>query len=121
MRKGNQIGFQLVFMLSMTVIAVLLGVVPLFGAFVAGIVVGASSGEKVVEARETIRTFSFAFFIPLYFAMVGLRLDLVHSFSPLFFILFFTVACAGEVRERVDRRAARGRIGGRARATSRPR
>ena len=95
-RKGSQIGFQLVFMLSMTVIAVLLGVVPLFGAFVAGIVVGASSGDKVVEAREQIRTFSFAFFIPLYFAMVGLRLDLVHAFSPLFFLLFFAVACVAK-------------------------
>ena len=95
-RKGNQIGFQLVFMLSMAVIAVMLGVVPLFGAFVAGIVVGTSSGEKVVEARETIRTFSFAFFIPVYFAMVGLRLDLIHSFSPLFFILFFTIACVAK-------------------------
>ena len=95
-RKGSQIGFQLVFMLGLTVIAVLLGVVPLFGAFVAGIVVGASSGERVVEARETIRTFSFAFFIPLYFAMVGLRLDLVRSFSPLFFVLFLAVACAAK-------------------------
>ena len=95
-RRGSQIGFQLVFMLGLTVIAVLLGVVPLFGAFVAGIVVGASSGERVVEARETIRTFSFAFFIPLYFAMVGLRLDLVRSFSPLFFVLFFSVACAAK-------------------------
>lgn len=95
-RKGSQIGFQLVFMLGLTVVAVLLGVVPLFGAFVAGIVVGASSGERVVEARETIRTFSFAFFIPLYFAMVGLRLDLVHAFSPLFFLLFFTVACVAK-------------------------
>jgi Kef-type K+ transport system membrane component KefB len=92
-RKGSQIGFQLVFMLTMTVIAVLLGVVPLFGAFVAGIVVGASSGERVVEARETIRTFSLAFFIPLFFAMVGLRLDLVRSFSPMFFVIFFVVAC----------------------------
>ena len=45
-RKGSQIGFQLVFMLGLTVIAVLLGVVPLFGAFVAGIVVGASSGNR---------------------------------------------------------------------------
>ena len=95
-RRGSQIGFQLVFMLGLTVIAVLLGVVPLFGAFVAGIVVGASSGERVAEARETIRTFSFAFFIPLYFAMVGLRLDLVRSFSPLFFVLFFAVACAAK-------------------------
>ncbi len=95
-RRGSQIGFQLVFMLSVTVVAVLLGVVPLFGAFVAGIVVGTSSGDKVVEARETIRTFSFAFFIPIYFAMVGLRLDLVHAFSPLFFLAFLAVACVAK-------------------------
>lgn len=50
----------------------------------------------MIEARDTIRTFSFAFFIPLYFAMVGLRLDLVRSFSPLFFVLFFAVACVAK-------------------------
>jgi Kef-type K+ transport system membrane component KefB len=93
-RKGSAIGFQLVFMLSLTVVGVLLGVVPLFGAFVAGIVVASSSAERAAEARETIRTFSFAFFIPLYFAIVGLRLDLLHSFNPVFFLLFMGVACS---------------------------
>jgi Kef-type K+ transport system membrane component KefB len=93
-RKGSAIGFQLVFMLGFTVAGILLGVVPLFGAFVAGIVVASSSAERAAEARETIRTFSFAFFIPLYFAIVGLRLDLLHSFNPVFFLSFLVVACA---------------------------
>ena len=31
--------------------------------------------------------FSFAFFIPVYFAIVGLRLDLLRGFEPLFFLL----------------------------------
>jgi Kef-type K+ transport system membrane component KefB len=92
-RRGNPIGFQLAFMLAITVLATLLGVVPLFGAFLAGIAVSASGKDGLADARESIRSFALAFFIPVYFAMVGLRLDLLHGFSPLFFMLFFTVAC----------------------------
>ena len=95
-RKASPIGFQLVFLLGFTVIAVLLGVVPLFGAFVAGIVVASSSAERAAEARETIRGFSFAFFIPLYFAIVGLRLDLLHAFDLPFFLLFLVIASAAK-------------------------
>ena len=93
-KRGSAIAFQIVFMLTVTAIAVALDVVPLFGAFVAGIVVGSAEGTTGAEAaRETIRNFSFAFFIPLYFAIVGLRLDLLDGFEPLFFLLFLAVAC----------------------------
>jgi len=55
-------------------------------AFAAGIAVGA--------AIASIEGFSFAFFIPIYFAIVGLRLDLLHGFSIAFFLLFLLLACA---------------------------
>ena len=75
-------------------LAVALDVIPLFGAFVAGIVVGSAEGTTGAEAaRGTIKDFSFAFFIPLYFAIVGLRLDLLGDFEPLFFLLFLAIAC----------------------------
>ncbi|HWC70084.1 MAG TPA: cation:proton antiporter [Actinomycetota bacterium] len=93
-KRGSPIAFQIVFMLAGTALAVGLDVAPLFGAFVAGIVVGSAEGTAGAEAaRQTIRDFSFAFFIPLYFAIVGLRLDLIHGFEPLFFVLFLVVAC----------------------------
>jgi Kef-type K+ transport system membrane component KefB len=95
-RRGSLIGFQLTFMLAVTVLATLLGVVPLFGAFLAGIAIGSSGKDGAAEARETIRAFALAFFIPVYFAIVGLRLDLIHAFSPLFFVLFFAVACSAK-------------------------
>ncbi|HVF07376.1 MAG TPA: cation:proton antiporter, partial [Actinomycetota bacterium] len=96
-KRGSAIAFQIVFMLVITMLAVSLDVVPLFGAFVAGIVVGSAEGTDGAEqARETIRTFSFAFFIPVYFAIVGLRLDLLSGFEPLFFLLFLAVACAAK-------------------------
>jgi Kef-type K+ transport system membrane component KefB len=92
-RRGNDVGFQLVFVLALSVAAMWLGVVPLLGAFVAGLVVSTSSGIGAARARENIKSFSFAFFIPVYFATVGLRLDLLREFSPLFFVPFFAFAC----------------------------
>src|SRR3990172_7911730 len=92
-RRGSAIGVQLVFMFLATAVAVFLGVVPLFGAFVAGIVVASSSAKGSAAAREEIKNFSFAFFIPIYFAIVGLRLDLVREFDLLFFLWFAAFAC----------------------------
>jgi Kef-type K+ transport system membrane component KefB len=93
-KRGSAIGFQLVFMFLSTVVAVFLGVVPLFGAFVAGIVVASSSARGAARAREDIKSFAFAFFIPIYFAIVGLRLDLLRDFDPLWFVAFIAFACA---------------------------
>jgi len=91
--RGSAIGFQLIFMFLATVVAVFLGVVALFGAFVGGIVVASSSSENAARAREEIKSFSFAFFIPVYFAIVGLRLDLLRDFEPLSFLVFTAFAC----------------------------
>jgi Kef-type K+ transport system membrane component KefB len=90
--RGNPIAFQLVVMLTMTALASFLGVSPIFGALVAGILAGDLHGDAE-HARQTIQSFSYAFFVPLYFAMVGLRLDLVHDFEPLFFVVFLLFAC----------------------------
>jgi Kef-type K+ transport system membrane component KefB len=92
-KRGSAIGFQLVILFGMSTLAVWLGVVPLFGAFVAGLVVSSSSGIGAARARESIRNFSFALFIPVYFAIVGLRLDLLKEFDLLFFVPFFAFAC----------------------------
>ena len=91
--RGNPIGFQLVFLFGMSFLAIYLGVVPLFGAFVAGIVVSTPSGERAAVARKSLNAFAFAFFIPVYFAIVGLRLDLLQEFSIWFFVPFFAFAC----------------------------
>ncbi|MEA2550721.1 MAG: hypothetical protein QOE25_490 [Actinomycetota bacterium] len=95
-QRANPVAFQLAFMLTMTLIAVFLGVVPLYGSFLAGIVVGAQHGPHAEQAREAIRTFSFGFFVPIYFATVGLRLDLIHDLQPLAFVAFLLFACAAK-------------------------
>jgi Kef-type K+ transport system membrane component KefB len=93
LQRRSPIAFQLVFMLALTGMCLFAGITPLFGAFVAGMVVGVT-GKDQDQARESIKRFAFAFFVPVYFAMVGLRLDLIHDFNPLYFLAFLAFACA---------------------------
>ncbi len=64
--------------------------------------------RRVVQARESIKAFSFAYFVPVYFAIVGAQLDLLHSFQPWFFCWFVVFACVVKTHECV-RRCAAGR------------
>jgi Kef-type K+ transport system membrane component KefB len=91
--RSSSIAFQLVFMLTLSGICVFVGVVPLFGAFLAGVIVG-SAGDGQVGLQGEIQRFSFAFFVPIFFAIVGWRLDLIKNFDPLFFLYFTVLACA---------------------------
>jgi Kef-type K+ transport system membrane component KefB len=91
-QRASPIAHQFTFMILATLAGLALGVEAFFGAFVAGIVVGATEAEPS-EATLAIKSFSLAFFIPVYFAMIGLELDLLHGFSPLFFVFFLLAAC----------------------------
>jgi Kef-type K+ transport system membrane component KefB len=88
----NPIAFQLAFMFALTGLALFAGITPLFGAFVAGMVIGILGAERD-DARDAIKRFAFAFFVPIYFAIVGLRLDLIHDFNVLLFLGFVAFAC----------------------------
>ncbi|MFF2012731.1 cation:proton antiporter [Streptomyces sp. NPDC058195] len=99
--KRSPTGFRLVYMLLMALICVGLGINPVFGALLAG--ASAASADMrvtVPEQRaaasaswESLKKFSLAFFVPLYFANVGVQLDLAHHFAPLFFVGFLVMAC----------------------------
>jgi Kef-type K+ transport system membrane component KefB len=92
-KRRNPVAFQLVWMLSLAAASLALGIVPMLGAFLAGIAVAAVPGARAQLAREDIAAFSFAFFVPLYFAIVGVRLDLLNHFDPAFFVVFLAFAC----------------------------
>ena len=89
--RSNALAFQVMFMMMMTSLALFLGVSGIFGAFIAGILSGTLTGEDA-QAREAIQRFSFGFFIPVYFAIVGLQLDLLHQLDLVFFTVFLVVA-----------------------------
>lgn len=66
----------------------------MYSAFLAGYIVR-SLNYKDKNAEEKIKCiidFSFSFFIPIYFALVGIQLNLLHNFSIIRFTMFFIVA-----------------------------
>jgi Kef-type K+ transport system membrane component KefB len=90
-RTDDRVTAQVALTLAVTALALLLGVAPMFAAFVVGLLVG--SREGMSAALATTRTFASAFFIPIYFAIVGLKLDLVHGLAPGFTLAFLLFAC----------------------------
>jgi Kef-type K+ transport system membrane component KefB len=94
--KNNLVALLLVFMLIVTVAALFMGITFIFGALVAGIMVSGSN-RRYREAWDVLKGFSFAFLVPLYFAFVGLKLDIVRNFDPSYFFLFFSFACVAKL------------------------
>ena len=92
--RRSPIAFQLLWMLTMSAAALALGLVPLYGAFTAGIAVASADGSLATrQDRNALAGISFGFFIPIYFALIGIQLDLIHHFNPLFFAGFLVFAC----------------------------
>lgn len=79
-------------LLVFTVLASFLDVNLVFGAFLAGIVVNYIGSPRFQDSKQHIKSFSMALFIPLYFAIVGIKLDLIHHFDLWFFIIFLFFA-----------------------------
>jgi Kef-type K+ transport system membrane component KefB len=46
-----------------------------------------------VPERNALAGVSFGFFIPIYFAIIGIQLDLIHHFDVVFFLGFLAFAC----------------------------
>lgn len=115
--RSSPVAFLLGFLLLLTAAALFLGVAPIFGAFLAGIVAGraADPASPAAERRRVvIKGFSFAFFVPIYFALVGASLDLVRRFDPLFFAGFLVLACAAKLAGIYAGARAAGEPGGEA-------
>jgi Kef-type K+ transport system membrane component KefB len=97
-KKRNPVAFLLLTLLVITGCVIFLDITPMLGAFAAGIIVkSVQTNDLQPKVSSAIKEFSFAFFIPIYFAIVGLKLDLIHAFNPLFFVLFLTCACAVKI------------------------
>ena len=70
------------------------GINIMYAAFLVGYVVKAVAGvdARIQNAMDSLGNFAFSFFIPIYFALVGIQLNLLHNFSFLRFALFFLIA-----------------------------
>jgi Kef-type K+ transport system membrane component KefB len=84
---------RVLFLLATTIFCLFLGVQVFLAAFVAGVVVGQGTSEGAASSIASIKRFANAFFIPVYFALVGVSLNLREPFDIWFFVGFLLFAC----------------------------
>ena len=72
----------------------MIGINIMYSAFVVGYLIKAIFGtEETVKTRmHFLENIAFSFFIPIYFALVGIQLNVIHDFSIARFALFFAIA-----------------------------
>ena len=72
------------------------GINIMYAAFLVGYMVKAFVGDsKDSDAKnrmESLGNFAFSFFVPIYFALVGIQLNLINDFSLVRFLFFFVIA-----------------------------
>ena len=92
LRKASRSGYLLSILFLFAAVSLFVGVNVMFGAFLAGICVGLLHEDSFKQDKASIREVGMALFIPFYFAVVGLQLDLIHNFDIPFFIAFLLVS-----------------------------
>jgi Kef-type K+ transport system membrane component KefB len=91
--KHSPVAYAIAILLGYCVVAGALDVSVVFAAFLAGFAVVHKKRRLFSEALDAIGKVSFAFFIPAYFAIVGLKLDLVRGLSLGMVAIFIVGSC----------------------------
>jgi Kef-type K+ transport system membrane component KefB len=95
--RQSPVGYALAVFLAYCVVAGSLDVSLVFAAFLAGFAVVHKKRRLFADALDAIGKVSFAFFIPVYFAIVGLKLDLIRGFSLWMTLAFLAGSCLVKV------------------------
>src|ERR1700688_4441569 len=95
--RHSPVAYALAVLLGYCVVAGVLNVSLVFAAFLAGFAVVHKKRRLFSEALDAIGKVSFAFFIPVYFALVGLKLDLIRGFSLKMLAAFLVGSCVVKI------------------------
>ena len=95
--KTSPVAYAIAVLLAYCAVAGALDVSLVFAAFLAGFAVVHKKRRIFADALDAIGKVSFAFFIPIYFAIVGLKLDLVRGVSWGMIAAFLAGSCIVKV------------------------
>jgi Kef-type K+ transport system membrane component KefB len=91
--RASNVGYFLFILFVICSIAGYLKVDTMFGALLTGIGAKLTLPSTLFKRLEqSIIHISFSWFIPLYFAIVGLNLNLAQHFQPVFFLTYLLIA-----------------------------
>jgi Kef-type K+ transport system membrane component KefB len=91
--QQSPVAYAVIVLLGYCAVAGAFDVSLVFAAFLAGFAVVHKKRRLFADALQTIGKFSFAVFIPLYFAIVGLKLDLIRGVSWRMIAAFLVGSC----------------------------
>jgi Kef-type K+ transport system membrane component KefB len=97
MARHSPTGYALAVLLAYCAVAGAMDVSLVFAAFLAGFAVVHKKRRLFADALDAIGKVAFAFFVPVYFAIVGLKLDLVHGVSIGMMLAFIAGTCAVKI------------------------
>ncbi|MCW1368478.1 cation:proton antiporter [Campylobacter jejuni] len=68
---------------------------PMYTSFLVGFLIKniLNNHQELREKVNGISDMAFSFFIPIYFALIGIQLNIMHEFSFNMFIFFLILAC----------------------------
>ena len=89
----SPVAYVLIVLLTYCVVAGTLNVSMVFAAFLSGFAVVHKKRKLFDESLQAISKISFAFFIPVYFAIVGMKLNLTRGVSFWMLISFLGASC----------------------------
>ncbi|MCU1272326.1 MAG: conserved hypothetical rane protein [Acidobacteriaceae bacterium] len=95
--KHSPIGYAIAVLFAYCAVAGALNVSLVFAAFLAGFAVVHKKRRLFSEALDSIGKVAFAFFVPVYFALVGLKLDLIRGVSLWMIVAFFVGTCVVKI------------------------
>jgi Kef-type K+ transport system membrane component KefB len=79
--EGSLLGYTLLVCLILVSLASVLKVNIIFGALLAGLVIGRLPVARMEQVKQSITNIAIWFFVPIYFALVGLQMNLPASFN----------------------------------------
>jgi Kef-type K+ transport system membrane component KefB len=95
--RSSPTGYAISVLLAYCAVAGALDISLVFAAFLAGFAVVHKKRRLFAEGLDAIGKVGFAFFIPVYFALVGLKLDLIRGVSIPMMIVFILGTCTVKV------------------------
>ncbi|HEV3513669.1 MAG TPA: cation:proton antiporter [Candidatus Sulfotelmatobacter sp.] len=95
--QHSPVAYALAVLLAYCVVAGAFDVSLVFAAFLAGFAVVHKKRRLFADALDAISKVSFGLFIPVYFAIVGLKLDLVHGLSLTMIAVFLLGSCVVKI------------------------
>lgn len=95
--KHSPAGYAIAVLLAYCVLAGAFDISLVFAAFLAGFAVVHRKRRIFADALDAIGKVAFAFFIPVYFAIVGLKLDLIRGVSLWMMVLFIAGTCTVKI------------------------